>query len=65
MDDTIERFLADGGYADIDEWMADSDYVQHAGDWYYPVDYADPLVAGAQVDPEGVIEGAIEACGFE
>lgn len=66
MNDTIERFLLDSECASLDEWMEDSDYVQDEhGDWFYPADYADPSVAGAQVDPVSVIEGAIEASEYE
>ena len=65
-DPTIDAFLADGDYLNIDEWMSDSGYFTNdAGDWFYPLNYVDPAVAGAPVDPEDVIEGAIEACGFE
>lgn len=65
LDPLVYAFLRDGDYKSIDDWMADSDYVQRDGDWFYPDDYADPTVAGAQVDPEGTIAGAIEASGFE
>lgn len=64
-DPTISAFLADGGYTCLDEWMLDSDYHYEDGEWFYPADYADPEVAGYQVDPIGTIAGAIEACGFE
>lgn len=66
LDPTIQAFLADGGYDSLDDWMEDSDYVQDDdGYWRYPSDYPDENVAGMEVDPEGTIEGAIEASGFE
>ena len=60
-DPTISAFLADGGYANIDEWMADSDY--HLIEGWFPAQWANE--DGFPVDPEGCIEGAIEASGFE
>lgn len=63
-DPTIDAFLADGYYANIEDWMADSDYlfVEDTGDGFPGwVDLDDNPVG----DPEGVIEGAIEASGFE
>ncbi len=65
MDDTIERFLADGGYKSLDEWMLDSEYLYEDGEWFYSPDYPDENIAGQQVDPVGTIMGAIEASGFE
>ncbi len=61
MDDTIARFLAAGAYHSMDEWMADSDYLQVdiEGETVW-VDLDDN-----RVDPEGCILGAIEASGFE
>lgn len=49
----------------MDEWMADSDYVlSEDGDWCYPLDYVDPIVAGDLVDPEVAIYDAMEASGW-
>lgn len=70
---SIEEWMEDSGYvracilteADILAGR-DDDCSNHEHDeWCYPDDYADPTVAGMPVDPEGTIEGAIEACGFE
>jgi len=61
LDPEIVAFLDGGGYASLDEWMFDSDYVYEDGEWFYPVDNADPEVAGKQVDPIGTIAGAMEA----
>ncbi len=60
--DIISRFLADGGYRTVEAWMIDSDYLLVDDDWGDPiwVDLDDNPVG----DPEGVIEGAIEASGF-
>lgn len=58
-DPTISAFLADGGYASIEAWMLDSDYFYQEADGTWMDEYDTP------VDPEGVIEGAIEASGFE
>jgi hypothetical protein len=53
----IDAFLKDGSYANIDEWMLDSDY-EDDGDngWLYE---------GSPVDADEAIMGAIEACGFD
>lgn len=53
----MQKFLADGDYADTDEWMADSDYDQDEnGDWTYE---------GSPVDPEEMIAAAMEASAEE
>ncbi len=57
MNDEIAAFLADGNYATIEEWMADSDYTQLTGDEWYDEE-RNP------VNPEGAILGAMEACGW-
>jgi hypothetical protein len=40
----------------IDAWMRDSDFTQRDGMWFH--------AEGHPVDPEGCIEGAMEASGF-
>lgn len=51
----IDAFLAIGGYADIEEWMEDSDYHQDAdGDWMDEFD--NPIW------PTDAIAGAMDAC---
>ncbi len=58
-DPTISAFLANGGYANIAEWMEDSDYRYEpiSAEWYHVNDH--PFIA-EPVDPEDVISGAIE-----
>ena len=58
IDPAIAAFLADGGYANVEEWMEDSDYMWDGESWRA----ADE--ASMEIDPIGAIEGAIEACGW-
>jgi hypothetical protein len=55
-DPAINAFLAEGNYENIDAWMRDSDFTQRDGMWFH--------AEGHPVDPEGCIEGAMEASGF-
>jgi len=57
----IAAFLADGGYANLEERMEDSDYTRIDDDWFMVTDYQ--VIAG--VDPIGAIEEAMEACGWD
>jgi hypothetical protein len=53
----VVAFLTDGGYATLDDWMADSDYRQDAeGQWFTD--------EGHPADPLGAVEGAMEAAAF-
>jgi hypothetical protein len=61
-DPDVAAFLADGGYASADEWMADSDFVQRDGQWFRrPEDGFSDI----PVDPEGAIEGAMESLALD
>lgn len=52
----IDAFLAIGGYADIEEWMADSDYEED------PDGPTGWLYEGEPIWPTDAIAGAMEAC---
>ena len=64
IDPAIAAFLADGGYANVEEWMEDSDCYWNDGAWWQRT-YGDEAKEGDEMDPIGTIEGAMEACGWD
>lgn len=56
---TVSEFLEDGGYADLDAWMADSDYVRRDGEWYE----RDETGRRWPVDPLEQVTAAMESAG--
>lgn len=57
-DSMIEAYVAEHGYADVDDWMSDSDYRRNE-DGVWVDEY------GNEVDPDSALTTAIESSGYE